>query len=173
MWYKIAISTSIVFLMVSMQIALVSTWGAYWGSFNLTLSLLVFLLFMMDFNWVMFLAVLSGFIFDIYSSLPFGVFMVSMLGVSIVLKIILTNLFTNRSFYSVISLGIVGVVLFNLIFLAVGGIVYLLGWSNFYIDSSYLVRLLYQVINAMIVLSVLFFLANSFSRKFKPNFIRS
>jgi hypothetical protein len=99
--------------------------------------------------------------------------LISLFATVFVLEMLLSSFFTNRSLYSVLSLGGVAVVFFNVMFLIISGLTYLLGVNNFYISAGYFIGLVYQVVNVLIVLAVLFFLANSFSRKFKPNFIRS
>jgi hypothetical protein len=173
MWYKIPLSVIIIILAVAIQVAYLSSFGTYWGSFNIVLAGLVFLLYFLDFRWILFFAITSGFLLDIYSSLPFGIFLISLFATVFVLEMLLSSFFTNRSLYSVLSLGGVAVVFFNVMFLIISGLTYLLGVNNFYISAGYFIGLVYQVVNVLIVLAVLFFLANSFSRKFKPNFIRS
>lgn len=173
MWYKILIFTIVILFIAIVQITLFGSFGSYWNSFNLLLATLIILLFLIDFKLVVYLTVISGLLLDIYSSLPFGIFMVSMFLAISISDFLLFNFFTNRSFYSVISLGLSAILSFNIIFLISLGAAYLLGISNFYVDNSYWLRLIYQIINILIVLSIFFFIINLFSRKFKTNFIRS
>ncbi|MDO8669235.1 MAG: hypothetical protein Q7K65_02990 [Candidatus Buchananbacteria bacterium] len=173
MWYKIIIYTILMALLATVQITLFGSFGDYFNSFNFLLAALVILLFLVDFKWIVYFTILSGLILDIYSSLPFGIFLLSFFSAVSISDFLLSNFFTNRSFYSVIFLGLSAVLSFNLVFLITSGLFYLLGISDFYIDQGYWWKLFYQIINISLVLSALFFIINSVSRKFKPNFIRS
>ncbi|NCN07310.1 hypothetical protein GW933_01310 [Candidatus Falkowbacteria bacterium] len=173
MWYKILISTIIIALVAIFQITLLGSFGDYLSSFNLLLAVLVLLLFLIDFKWIMYFTITAGLILDIYSSLPFGIFMVSMFLAITVSNFLLLNFFTNRSFYAVASVGLMAILSFNCVFLGVSGLTYVLGVSDFYIDKNYWLRLLFQIINILIILVGLFFIINLSSRRFKPNFVRS
>lgn len=173
MWYKIIIFTIFIALVAIIQITLLGSFGGYFSSFNLLLALLVILLFLIDFRWITYFTIISGLILDIYSSLPFGLFMISTFLAIMVSNFLLFNFFTNRSFYSVIFVGLLAILSFNAVFLITAGIIYLLGISDFYIDKNYWLELAYQIVNISIILTILFFLINLFSQKFKPNFIRS
>lgn len=173
MWYKILISTIIISFIAVIQITFMGSFGDYFASFNLLLSIIIILLFLIDFKWVVYFTIISGLVLDIYSSLPFGIFMFSMFFSISISYFLLLNFFTNRSFYSVIFVGLSAILSFNVIFLIFSVITYLFGFSDFYIDKSYWFKLAYQMINTSIILSVLFVIINLFSRKFKPNFVRS
>lgn len=173
MWYKILLSTIIIALVSIIQITLLGGFGDYLASFNLLLAVLVMLLFLVDIKWIVYFTLISSLLLDIYSSLPFGIFMVSMFFSIVISYFLLLNFFTNRSFYAVAFVGLSAILSFNLIFLIASGSMYLLGLSDFYIDKNYWLRLLYQMINILIILSILFFSINLFSRRFKPNFVRS
>ena len=173
MWYKILLSIMVIVLVAIVQITILGSFSAYWSSFNLLLALLVIWLFLIDFNRLIYFTIISGLILDLYSSLPFGIFMISIFLAIAISYFLLSNFFTNRSFYSVIFVGLSAILSFNMVFLISSSITYLLGISDFYIDKGYWLRLVYQIINISIVLVSLFFVINLFSRKFKPNFIRS
>lgn len=173
MWYKILFSTIIIALIAMIQITFLGSFGSYWSSFNLLLAILIILLFLIDFNIIVYFSIISGLFLDIYSSLPFGVFMLSTFLSIAVSYFLLLNFFTNRSFYSVVFVGLSAITAFNVVFLSLSGIIYLFGISDFYVDSGYWIKLIYQFINISIILISLFFVINLFSRKFKPNFIRS
>ena len=173
MWYKILLSIIVIAFISIIQITVLGSLGNYFSSFNLLLAVLVISLFLVDFNWVIYFTIGAGLVLDIYSSLPFGIFMISIFLAISISNFLLFDFFTNRSFYSVVFVGWSTVLLFNIIFLISTGIVYLLGLSDFYINNDYWLKLVYQVINISIVLISLFFVINLFSKKFKPNFIRS
>jgi len=173
MWYKILISTIFWALIANIQITLLGGFGDYLASLNLLLVLLVALLFFIDFKWIVYFTILAGAILDIYSSLPFGIFMVSFFIAMAVSDFLLLNFLTNKSFYSLVSVGLSAVIVFNMVFLISTVLVYLFGFSDFFIDRNYWLGLVYQVVNMVLFLSIWFFIVNLFSRQFKPNFIRS
>ena len=173
MWSKILLAVIAISLLTIIQISFLGNFGVYLKSFNLVLAALVILLFLVDFKSLIFFTLFSGFILDLYSSLTFGLFMISLFLTALVLEIFLFNFLTNRSFYSVISLGLLAVILFNVIFLAISSAIYLFGLSDFYFNLRSWSSWLYQLLNISIILTVIFFIVNAFSKKFKPNFIRS
>jgi len=173
MWSKILLAIIAISLLTIVQISFLGNFGVYLSSFNLVLAVLVILLFLVDLKGLIFFTLFSGFILDLYSSLPFGLFMISLFLTALVLEMFLFNLLTNRSFYSVISLGLLAVILFNIIFLAISSAIYLFGLSDFYFNFRSWPSWLYQLLNISIILTVIFFIVNAFSKKFKPNFIRS
>lgn len=170
---KILLAIIAISFLTVIQISFFGNFGFYFGSFNLVLATLVILLFLIDFKGLIFFSLGSGFILDLYSSLPFGLFMVSLFLTAAILEIFLFNFLTNRSFYSVVSLGFLAVILFNSWFLIISALTYLFGWSDFYFDFRSWPRLLYQLINISIILIIIFFIVNALSKKFKSNFIRS
>ncbi len=173
MWYKILLSTFLISFITILQITLLGSFNNYFSSFNLVLATLIILLFIIDFSWVVYFSIISGLILDIYSSLPFGIFMFSIFVSISVSYFLLLNFFTNRTFYSVVFVGLSAVVAYNVIFLITIGLSYFMGLSDFFVHYDYWLKLGYQIINIIILLIVLFLIINLFSRKFKPNFVRS
>jgi len=173
MWYKILLSIIAIITLIIIQVTFLGSFSAYWSNFNLALAILVILLFFLDFPMIMFFAVTAGFMLDLYSALPFGIFMLSFFTAALTAEFLLFNFFTNRSFYSVVFLGLAAVLAFNAAFLTLSGLTYLFNLSDFYLDSSYWRQLIYQLINTWLILIVLFLPINKLSRKFKPNFISS
>lgn len=173
MWYKILSLTISVAVIAIFQITFLGAWHNYFSNFNLAVAVLVIALFLVDFKWLMAFILVLGFTLDIYSSLPFGIFMFSLFSSFLAASFLLFNFITNRSFYSVLSLGLAAWLTFNLVFLALASLAYALGLSDFYVDKHYGWELLYQFINTAVLLIALFFTVNFFSNKFKPNFLRS
>jgi len=77
MWYKILLSIIAIITLIIIQVTFLGSFSAYWSNFNLALAILVILLFFLDFPMIMFFAVTAGFMLDLYSALPFGIFMLS------------------------------------------------------------------------------------------------
>ena len=171
MWYKIIFSILAIASLVILQVTFLSAFGAYFAGFNLVLAGLIFLFFLVDFAKIVFFIIFAGILLDLYSSLPFGIFLVSLFVAAIISEIIIFNFLTHRSFYSVLSLGLIATLCFNSSFLILVTAAYLLGLSDFSISGGFWLELIYQIINIGLLLTAMFFLTNSLSKKFKPNFI--
>lgn len=173
MWYKVLLSIIVIALIVIAQVTFFGSFNTYWSSFNLILAILVILIFLTDFNNTMFFVIVAGVLLDTYSSLPYGIFLVSLFVAAVSCKIVFSNILTNRSFYSVMLMGLVSLVSFYITFLMVSGLSHFIGLSDFYINGRYFIGMLYTFINTLIILAMLFGVVHSLSRSFKPNFIRS
>jgi len=154
------------------QIAFASSANSVINNINLLVIALVFLINLADFGVIVFFAVSSGLIIDIYSNLPFGTFMLTMIATATLLEILFYNFFTNRSFYSLIVLSLIGTTIYNIMFLSISGIAYYFGWSDFFAGSDYFWRFVKQLIFNAALLSLLFYLFNLLSKKYKPIFLK-
>jgi rod shape-determining protein MreD len=164
----------VVFLiMLVLQISFLSNFNLYIRSFNLILVILVFLVLLVDPVRYLGFAVIAGLLFDMHSGLSFGVFMVTFLVTAVAIGILSENMFTNRSLYSLLVLGVIASVVYDLIFLLVVGLIYLVGASEIFVSGQFWQSILFQAINSVILVAVGFWLVNKFSNKFKPTFLRS
>lgn len=173
MWYKYIWWSIIIVLAASAQIFLVASQNIILANFNLLLIILVLLINLTSWNRVIWFLLMAGAIMDIYSSLPWGIFMASYLFTALILELLFKNFFTNRSFYSLLILGGIGVAVYNLFFLAFSGLLYYLGGSEYFTDWHYLTAIGWQLAEALIFLALAFWLINYLSQKFKPIFLRS
>ena len=99
--------------------------------------------------------------------------MVTFLVTAVAIGILSENMFTNRSLYSLLVLGVIASVVYDLIFLLVVGLIYLVGASEIFVSGQFWQSILFQAINSVILVAVGFWLVNKFSNKFKPTFLRS
>lgn len=157
---------------ILLHIAASSSPNVVIGSFNVVLIALVMLVSLADFSVVVFFAVGGGLILDIYSNLPFGSFMLTLLITAIALEVLFYNFFTNKSLYSLLLLGLIGTTIYSCAFLVISGFIYLAGWSNFFIGADYFWSFFKQAIANGAGLFAGFYLSNYLSKKFKPVFLR-
>ena len=141
------------------------------ANFNLVLVILVLFVFLTDFKKSLAVSLWSGLIFDLYSPLPFGIFIFSFAVASIVLEFLLQNFFTNRSFYSLIFLGFFGAVVYHLVFLITNGLIYLIGNSEFLPTVSHWYLFFGQIITTIFLLAICYLLIDKISKRFKPMFL--
>ena len=171
---KYNIATYILFfLLVIVQVTLLGNFSFFLLHFNLIIVGLVLLLNLIVFEKFLPVVIFSGVLLDLYSSLPFGVYSLTLILTFVVLEILFVNFFTNHSLYSIVLLGVVATVVYNLIFLLLNGLMYLLNFSNYVSGQAYLIDAALQVFDNAIILIICFFVINSISKKFKPIFIKS
>ena len=153
------------------QTTFLANFNIWFRNINLILVALVFLIGALDISQAIIYVILAGLFLDIYSGLPFGIFMLSLFMTLIILEILMINLLTNRSYYSLISLGIIGVVVYNSLLFLVVGFMYLIGASDIMFNWGYGGESLIQLINMVVFLSFIFWIANKLSSRFKPIFL--
>ena len=162
-----------IILAAVIQIVLSASRQPWLVNFNLLLIVLILLVNLTSAGRVVWFLILAGAIMDIYSSLPFGIFLASYLFTAVILEILFINLFTNRSFYSLLILGVIGTAVYNLFFLSFSGLLYYLGGSEYFTGWHYLTEVGWQLLETAVFLTLAFFLINYLSKKFKPVFLRS
>lgn len=156
---------------LTLQTAYLQGFNLFWASFNLFLIFLVLVLFVGNFKNALIFAILSGLILDIYSSLPFGLYLVVLFLTVLILQPLVLNFFTNHSLYSLLALNIIGVVVYNFLFWLAGSFLYLIGRNDFSFSSSFWLGVGWQLVIALAVASFIFYFLNKNSRLFKPIFL--
>lgn len=173
MWHKYVWWSILIVLAAAAQIFFSGSGDFLLAEFNLLLVILVLLINLSTLGRVILFLVVAGAIVDIYSSLPFGLFMVSYLLTAIILELLFKNFFTNRSFYSLLILGGIGVAVYNLFFVSFSGLLYYLGANEYFTGWRYLASIGWQLSETLLVLALAFWLINYLSKRFQPVFLRS
>ncbi len=112
---KIITNIILIISLSVVQIALVSGLPAPAGNLNLALVVLIFILGFSGFNFAAWWAVGVGFLFEIFSFLPFGAFLIGLSLTVIIANWLLNYFFTNRSLYSFLALTGLATVIYGLI----------------------------------------------------------
>lgn len=160
-------------LILALQIAFFGPEAGLPFQFNLIFIILIFLVLLSDLKAVLAFSIFSGTVLDIYSGLPFGVFLLSFFLVAAILHFLFVNFFTNRSFYTLIFLGFIGILSYHVFFFLISGFLYLAGGNDFFFSSSYWFLVLSQTISTLAIIALVFSVINRVSKKFKPMFLRS
>jgi len=172
-WQKWLVGVLASIFIFVVQITFVESFDSVFVSFNLILAVLAILTLLTEFRRVAIFVILTGVLLDIYSNLPFGVFLITLFAVALILQLLYLNFFTNRSFYALILLGLITVVLYKTIFLALSGFVFVIGISPFFSISGFWIDLAFQILGMVIILAVAYVAINKLSKNFKPIFLRS
>lgn len=154
------------------QLAIEGGFGFFSGRVNFILIALVLLINLTDFSAVVIFGLLSGFILDIYSGMPFGIIALSLFLTLVTLEILFVNFFTNFSFYSLMLMGLLAVLAYNFIFILLVSGTYFIGWSDALPSWLYLSQVGWQILTTEILLLLIYFVGGYLSRRFKPMFLR-
>lgn len=172
-WYTLAAYIIVIILLSVIQITFLGNFGPMVAGINLGIIGLVLLINLFDFHQAIIFVLMFGFILDVYSGLPFGIFLLSLFFTAVSLELIFFNLLTNRSYYSLIAMGLVAIVFYNVYFYLVTGFLYIIGVSNFSLRVEFWWSMMYQLVSALVILTLFFWIINKISNKFKPMFLRS
>ncbi|MFA6593739.1 MAG: hypothetical protein WCT16_00615 [Candidatus Buchananbacteria bacterium] len=116
-------------------------------------------------------AVVSGIILDIYSGLPFGLTAASLLLAAAAMEILIANIFSNRSFYSLVGLGAIGLVIYRLIFALLTQGLFFFGFTDATIGWNFWLQTAQELILTSVLLIVVFFIIDRWSNSFRPNYL--
>lgn len=117
---------SIIFLVV-IQVSFLTTWPSPVSSINLVLCVVIFLSVMVNFNRGLWYALGCGLLLELFTGSLFGLTISSLLVTAMVVDFLFNNFFTNKSFYSLLFLGIIGTVGYNIIVLLFSFLVSIFG----------------------------------------------
>jgi len=157
------------------QLSLLKFLPFWLGSLNLILTLTLFICLLFNFYSGLWLALISGLVTEIYSPYLPGLLVASLLITLVLINFLFHLLFTNRSLYSLLILGIIGTIFFQTFVVVVSYLVYLVGLSDlaFGLNYDFVVRLFKEIVVNEIFLAALFLIVNLFTKKIKATFLSS
>jgi rod shape-determining protein MreD len=143
------------------------------NNLNIVLTVVIFITVILSYRLGFFWAVLSGIIIDLYSINSFGIVTLALVATVLGINILFDNFFTNRSFYSLLILGLIGTVLYNFIILILKFIFYFLKINNLSpsLNHFWFYDFFWQMILNLVLISVIFLFFNSLSKKLKSVFL--
>lgn len=156
------------------QLSFIDSLSGFWGQINLVFLALTFVLFFLDLNNALVFAIILGLFLDFFSFHTFG-FHLSLLLLSVfILHLLLINWFTNRSFYSLVALSAIAIIISRIL-----GAIILMITSAWGPDKAIFVflhwfwwrQMLWQVLTSFILTLLLFNLMNILSYRLKPFFL--
>lgn len=141
------------------QISFLVTWPRPINSINIILILIIFLTIAGYYKRGLWSAVGGGLFLELFSYKVFGLTTVSLLATVLIINFLFINFFTNYSFYSLTTLGVIGTVNFYLFILLGNFILSFLGYSNWIVfwDGNFFYYLAWQVVLNLIILYAIFF----------------
>jgi len=140
---------------------------------NIILVAIIFTLALSDLKYALWQVVGFGFIFDIYSFLPFGIYLISLSTSVLLINFLLKRFFTNRSLYSFCALIIFFTIFYEFIFnffvymfsILRENIIFFIFYKDFWVN------VFFQIIFNLLAVFFIFYILNLFSDKLKPVFL--
>lgn len=171
--YKIILFVLFLVVTFVLQTAFLYHLGSPWRYLDLPVVTMALFIFTSDFKRVLTIVLPLGIMMDIYSGLPFGIFLLSYFLAAVIMAALFFNFFTNRSFYAFLATGLIGVTLSYIVAFLFNGFFYLIGWSDFFTSVNFWSVWMYRLITNLFLLIFYFSIVNYFSQRFKPIFLRS
>ncbi|NTU98427.1 hypothetical protein HGA64_00240 [Candidatus Falkowbacteria bacterium] len=166
------------FFILSVVLALLSTGfvaalPGYAGNVDLVVVCLLFLLIVADLRVALIISLLAGYFMDIFSFLPFGVNLISLLLTVSCCYALLTSFFTNRSLYSLMALTAIATAINWSMFRLSDSILAPLSGleSSFDMTLSTWTNLLFRLGMNLLLCLVFFQVVNFSTNKLRPVFL--
>ena len=116
-------------------------------------------------------AAVAGLILDVYSGLPFGLISSSLILATGVMELLIANIFSNRSFYSLVGLGAIGLLSYKIIFALLIQAAFFAGFTDAIVGWYYWLEALGEIIVTSLFLMAVFFVIDRWSNSFRPNYL--
>lgn len=153
---KIVLNILAVVALGIVQVSLLTTWPEPVSSLNIILSLVVFLAIIIDYKKSLWFAFGCGLFTELFSIYAFGSSTLALLFTAIIVNFLFNNFFTNRSFYSLMILGFIATVIYNLIITILVLTLGLVGVSALGVNFQLLTQYFWQPFFNLIVLALIF-----------------
>lgn len=142
---------------------------------NLVLVFAVLLIVISSYKIGFIFALLAGLVLDLYSPFNFGIFTVALLITTFVINILFRKLITQKSFYSLSIVVIVGTIVYNLIIWFVINLFYWLNWNFLTINFnfSFIYQIFGQVLLHLLIIIMFWILLKSVKKQIKSKFLFS
>lgn len=167
MFWRIILNIILIILAVLLQISLINRLPLGFGYVNLLLVLLVYLLILLGPKPALYWFIGSGWLLDILSFNYWGLHLAASLLIYFLAVFLLTNVFTNRSLYSLIILVVAATLTYDLITAPL----VLENWRSFLNVVTWQMELKKVVANSIATI-FLFYIFNLLTTRVQPVFLR-
>ncbi len=173
MYIRIIIQALLVILASLLQFSFIPGLPLALNNFNLILIILIFILSLGGLKLSMWWAVGIGFLLDIFSFSPFGVFLASLPLTMLAANFLMVQFFTNRSLYSFFALTFLTTIFYNVFLNLINYLAQIASYKSaiFSFNRIFLVSLGEQIILNLFAVLIIFYVINFISDKWKPVFL--
>lgn len=138
------------------QVSFLTTWPKPVSSLNIILSLVIFFAVILNYKKGLWYAFGVGLFIELFSGYIFGVTTLALILTVVAINWLFNNFFTNRSFYSLMILGFIATIIYNLLVTITLFILTLAGFSIYGFEFSFFANYLWQPFFNLIVLAIIF-----------------
>ena len=110
---KIIFNFILILLIIVLQLSFINNFFSPIKHFNLVLSILIFIALIFNYNLALIQGLIIGFILDVVSMASFGQYLMAIFITLFMTNLLLNSVFTNKSMYTLMSLGVIGTILYN------------------------------------------------------------
>lgn len=169
----ISILVNLIFIIILgiIQVSFLTTWPLPISSLNLILSLVIFLTVIVNYQKGLWWAVGGGLFLELYTSLPFGIVISSLFLVALAINFLFNNFFTNRSLYSLLILGFIATIFYNLMVTVLKLIAAVFGFNIAISGFSFRLQFIWQPFLNLLVLTIIFFAYYIFTGRLRNMFL--
>ncbi len=147
----------LIILSVIVQISFLTTWPVPISSLNLILILVIFLTVIIDYHRGLWWALGSGLLLELYIGSLFGITALSLMLMVIIINFLFNNFFTNRSFYSLMILGFIGTISYNLLMFGFNFLALIFGANLLMFSFDFWFWFFWQPALNLLILAIIFF----------------
>ncbi len=173
MYSKIIVNILLIISLYIVQVSFISGLPSFFRHLNLVIVVLIFILGLTNLKLAFWWSIGVGILFDVYSFIPFGVYLISFSSVILLANFLLTNFFTNRSLYSFLALTFFAY--FGYKFFTY----FLYYFSHFFTRQDFILNIgknfwlseLSQLIINLFIVAIVFYLLGFVSNRLKPVFL--
>jgi len=173
MYWRILTNIIFIIFLSIIQISFVSALPGWLNNINLIIIFLVFVLSLKGFVYGIWWAIGTGMVLEVYSFLPVGVYLFSLVFAILIANFLLVNFFTNRSLYSYLALSFSAIFSYEFILYILNYFLsYFLNYDfvlnlnkNFFADKLSLL-----IVNGLMTV-IVFNIFNFISKNFQPVFL--
>ena len=87
------------------------------------------------------------------------------------MELLIANIFSNRSFYSLVGLGAIGLLSYKIIFALLIQAAFFAGFTDAIVGWYYWLEALGEIIVTSLFLMAVFFVIDRWSNSFRPNYL--
>ncbi|PJA89776.1 MAG: hypothetical protein CO137_02430 [Candidatus Magasanikbacteria bacterium CG_4_9_14_3_um_filter_32_9] len=141
---------------------------------NLVFIVVVLMVIWYEAGWVVWYAFLLFLLLDFYSALPFGITLFSGTMSALIIFYLYLNIFTNKSWYGVLALAFLGLIVFRFIYIILIFLDSLIFGKEFGIISQDLFRLIsWEIFLTVATLGIIFILLTKFTKRLNSIMIKT
>ena len=173
MYGKVILSIILIILIFLFQISFINGLPFYLFNFNFVVVLLILILGIINFKTSLYWTLGFGILFEVYSFLPTGAYLLSLIITIFLTNFLLNNFFTNRSLYSFLALTTLATIIYEFLIVSIGNIFSYIFYKDFIIKitNNFWENEISKLIINIIGVFFLYYVSSLISKKLRPVFL--